>query len=65
MHLEESEDIRRHKHRTLPRKVNRDEHDGRRIAHLQVRSRGGKAVDHAHRWEGTISSWQEQQFHIM
>ena len=36
MQLEESEGTRRH--------VNWDEHDGRRIAHLQVRSRSGKAT---------------------
>ena len=48
MQLAESEETRRHKHKTLPRNVNRDEHDARRIAHLQSRSRNGKAVDHAH-----------------
>ena len=47
MQLEESEETRRHKHKTLPRNVKRD--DARQIAHLQFRSRGGKAVDHAHR----------------
>ena len=49
MQLEESEETRRHKHKTLPRDVNRDEYDARRIAHLQFRSRSGKAVDHAHK----------------
>ena len=49
MQLEESEETRRHKHKTLPRNVNRDECDARRIAYLQFRSRSGKAVDHAHR----------------
>ena len=49
MQVEESEETRRHKLKTLPRNVNRDEHDGRRIAHLQFRSRSGKAVDHAHK----------------
>ena len=49
MQLEESEETRRHKHKTSPRNVNRDEHDARRIAYLQFRSRSGKAVDHAHK----------------
>ena len=47
MQLEVSEKTRKHKHKTLPRNVNRDEHDARRIKHLQFRSRSGKAVDHA------------------
>ena len=75
MQLEESEETRRPKHKTLPRNVNRDEHDACPTAHLQVRSRSGKAVDHAHkpetgtstevqpRWDETIYSWQEPQFH--
>ena len=49
MQLDESEETRRHTRKTSPRNVNRDQHGGRRIAHLQVRSRSGKAVDHAHR----------------
>ena len=49
MQLEESEEARRHKHKTLPRNVNRDEYDARRIAHLRFRSRSGKAVDHTHK----------------
>ena len=40
--LEESEETRRLKHKTLPRHA-------RQIAHLQFRSRSGKTVDHAHR----------------
>ena len=47
--LEESEEPRRLKHKTLPRHVSRDEHDAREIAHLQSRSRSGQTVDHAHR----------------
>ena len=49
MQLEESEETRRHKHKALPRNVNRDEYDARRIAHLQFRPRSGKTVDHAHK----------------
>ena len=45
--LEGSED--KHKHKTLPRNVNRDRHDARQDAHLQIKSRSGKAVEHAHR----------------
>ena len=37
MLLEESEETRRLKHKSLPRSVNRDEHDARQIAHLQFR----------------------------
>ena len=47
--LEENEETRRLKHKTLPRYVSRDEHDARQIAHLQSRSRSGETVDHAHR----------------
>ena len=50
--LEESEETRRLKHKTLPRQVSRDEHDARQIAHLQSRSRGGETVDHANRPQG-------------
>ena len=39
--LEESEETRRLKHKTLPRHA-------RQIAHLQFRSRSGETVDHAH-----------------
>ena len=47
--LEESEETRRLKHKTLPRHVSKDGHDARQIAHLQSRSRNGETVDHAHR----------------
>ena len=47
--LEESEETRRPKHKTLPRHVSKDDHDARQIAHLQSRSRSGETVDHAHR----------------
>ena len=47
--LEESEETRRLKHKTLPRHVSKDGHDARQIAHLQSRSRSGETVDHAHR----------------
>ena len=47
--LEESEETRRLKHKTLPRHVSRDEHDARQIAHLQSRTRSGETVDQAHR----------------
>ena len=47
--LEESEETRRLKHKTLPRHVSRDKHDARQIAHLQSRSQSGEKVDQAHR----------------
>ena len=47
--LEGSEETRQHKHKTLPRNVNRHRHDARQDAHLQIKSRSGKAVEHAHR----------------
>ena len=47
--LRGSEETRRHKHKTLPRNVNKDRHDARQDAHLQIKSRGGKAGEHAHR----------------
>ena len=47
--LEESEETRRLKHKTLPRHVSKDNHDARQIAHLQSRSQRGEKVDHAHR----------------
>ena len=40
--LEESEETRRPKHKTLPRHVSKDDHDARQIAHLQSRSRSGE-----------------------
>ena len=47
--LEESEETRRLKHKTIPRHVKRDEDDTRQIAHLQSRTRSGETVDQAHR----------------
>ena len=47
--LEESEETRRLKHKTIPRHVNTDEHDTRQIAHLQSRIRSGETLDPAHR----------------
>ena len=47
--LEESEETRRLKHKTLPRHVSKDTHDARQIAHLQSRSRSGETVGRAHR----------------
>ena len=47
--LEESEETRRLKHKTILRHVNRDIHDARQIAHLQSRTRSGETVDQAHR----------------
>ena len=47
--LEESEETRRLKHKTIPRHVNRDKHDTRQIAHLQSRTRSGETVDQAHK----------------
>ena len=45
----ESEETRRPKHKTTPRRVNRNKHDARQIVHLQSRSRSRETVDHAHR----------------
>ena len=47
--LEESEETRRPKHKTILRHVNRNKHDTRQIAHLQSRTRSGETVDQAHR----------------
>ena len=47
--LEESEETRRLKHKTILRHVNGDEDDTRQIAHLQSRTRSGETVDQAHR----------------
>ena len=47
--LEESEEARRLKHKTILRHVNRDVHDARQIAHLQSKTRSGETVDQAHR----------------
>ena len=47
--LEESEETRRLKHKTILRHVNRDIHDARQIAHLQSKTRSGETVDQAHR----------------
>ena len=47
--LEESEEKRRLKHKTILRHVNRDEHDARQIAHLQSKTLRGETVDQAHR----------------
>ena len=46
--LEESEETRRLKHKTIPRHVSKDKNDARQIAHLQSRSRSGVTVDQAH-----------------
>ena len=45
--LEESEETRRLKRKTLPHHVSKDEHGARQIAHLQSRSRSGETMDHA------------------
>ena len=47
--LEQNEETRRLKHKTILRHVNRDIHDARQIAHLQSRTRSGETVDQAHR----------------
>ena len=49
--LEGSEETRRHKHKALP--CNRDRHDARQDAHLQIKSRSGKAVHSDLRKAGT------------
>ena len=45
--LEESEETRRLKHKTIQRHVSRDEDDTHQIAHLQSRTRNGEIVDQA------------------
>ena len=45
--LEESEETRRLKHKTILRHVNRDIHDARQNAHLQSKTRSGETVDQA------------------
>ena len=47
--LEESEETRRLKHKTIQRNVNRDIRDARQIAHLQSKTRNGGTVEQAHR----------------
>ena len=47
--LEESEETRRLKHKTIPRRVSKDKNDACQIAHLQSRTRSGETVDQAHR----------------
>ena len=47
--LEEGEETRRLKHKTILRHVNRDIQDARQIAHLQSKTRSGETVDQAHR----------------
>ena len=47
--LEESEETRRLKHKTILRHVSRDEDDTLQIAPLQSRLRSGETVDQAHR----------------
>ena len=65
--LEESEETRRPKHKTIPRHVNTDEHDARQIVHLQSKSRSGETVDQAHRpqastHEGEDRRWKDHLF---
>ena len=58
--LEGSEETRTHKHKTFPRYVNRDRHDARQDAHLQVKSRSGKEAEHAYKPQaGTLGSETE------
>ena len=47
--LEESEESRRLKHKTIPCHVNRDENDTRQIDHFQSRTKNEETVDQAHR----------------
>ena len=58
-HLEESEETRRLKHKTLPRHVSKDKHDARQIAHLQSRSRSGKKADHAYRHQASTHEGED------
>ena len=60
-HLEESEETRRLKHKKLPRNVNRDRHDARRIAHLLFRSRSGETVDQAHRHQASTHEGEDRR----
>ena len=59
--LEESEETRRLKHKTLPRHVSKDKHDARQIAHLQSTSRSGETVDHAHRPQASTHEGEERR----
>ena len=59
--LEESEETRRLKHKTLPRHVSRDKHDARQIAHLQSRSRRGETVDQAHRPQASTHEGEDKR----
>ena len=59
--LEESEETRRLKHKTILRHVNRDEDDTRQIAHLQSRTRSGETVDQAHRPQAGTHEGEERR----
>ena len=59
--LEESEETRRLKHKTILRHVNRDEDDTRQIAHLQSRLRSGETVDQAHRPQASTHEGEDRR----
>ena len=59
--LEESEETRRLKHKTILRHVNRDIHDARQIAHLQSRLRSGETVDQAHRPQASTHEGEDRR----
>ena len=59
--LEESEETRRLKHKTILRHVNRDEDDTRQIAHLQGRLRSGETVDQAHRLQAGTHEGEDRR----
>ena len=59
--LEESEETRRLKHKTIPRHVNRDIHDALQIAHLQSRLRSGETVDQAHRLQASTNEGEDRR----
>ena len=59
--LEESEETRRLKHKTILLHVNRDIHDARQIAHLQSRLRSGETVDQAHRHKESTHEGEDRR----
>ena len=59
--LEESEETRRHKHKTILLHVNRDIHDALQIAHLQSRLRSGETVDQAHRPQASTHEGEDRR----
>ena len=59
--LEESEETRRPKHKTILRHVNGDEHDARQTARLQSRTRSGETVDQVHRPQASTHEGEDRR----